>query len=343
MQLLSRFQPTRSGAVYWGIGSSIVAVLLISMPERFAAAALFAIQSLIDVAPLIVPGVLLSAWVTASGAGGLAAQALRRRPAFAILAASAAGAVTPVCGITVLPLMAGFLASGVPLAPIMAFWLSSPITDPAMLAVTAATLGTGFALGKSLAALGLGLLGGLGTVLAPRSWTDSPLRNSRATAECITQSLCEPTQFRAAVWVDPARRKRFGEELGAMTRLLLICLVPAFMAEYALNELLAPRALAAYAGQGSWWAVPLAVLVGAPAYIDGYAALPLTRSLVDHGLSQGAAMAFLVSGGVISIWGAMAILPVLRLRAFLLYALFGISGSMCAGWLYQLAVSGRPF
>ena len=128
-----------------------------------------------------------------------------------------------------------------------------------------------------------------------------------------------------------------------MTRLLLICLVPASMAEYALNERLQPQALTAYAGHGSWWAVPLAVLVGAPAYIDGYAALPLTRSLADHGLSEGAAMAFLVSGGGISIWGAMATLPVLRLRAFLLYVLLGVSGSMCAGWLHQLAVSGRPF
>jgi hypothetical protein len=48
-------------------------------------------------------------------------------------------------------------------------------------------------------------------------------------------------------------------------------------------------------------AIPLAVLVGSPAYLDGYAALPLTRGLIDHGMSLGAAMAFLVSGSVVSI------------------------------------------
>ena len=50
-------------------------------------------------------------------------------------------------------------------------------------------------------------------------------------------------------------------------------------------------------------AIPAAVFVGAAAYIDGYAALSLTRVLIDNGMSQGAAMAFLVSGGVVSSWG----------------------------------------
>ena len=82
----------------------------------------------------------------------------------------------------------------------------------------------------------------------------------------------------------------------------------------------------------------IAVMVGAPAYLDGYAALPLTRGLIDHGMSQGAAMAFLVSGGVVSIWGAMAIFPVLRVKPFLLYLGFAIVGSMASGWIFEMFV-----
>ena len=75
---------------------------------------------------------------------------------------------------------------------------------------------------------------------------------------------------------------------------------------------LPPHLLATYVGENSIYAIPLAVLVGAPMYLDGYAALPLVRGLLDLGMSPGAAMAFLVSGGAVSIWGVMAVVAVLR-------------------------------
>lgn len=87
-------------------------------------------------------------------------------------------------------------------------------------------------------------------------------------------------------------------------------------------------------GHDSAFAIPLAVIFGGPAYIDGYAALPLTRALLEHGMSNGAAMAFLVSGGVVSIWGALAIFPVLKLKPFLLYLGLAAVGSMVSGWAF---------
>jgi uncharacterized membrane protein YraQ (UPF0718 family) len=69
--------------------------------------------------------------------------------------------------------------------------------------------------------------------------------------------------------------------------------------------------------------------------LDGYAALPLTRGLIDHGMSPGAALAFLVSGSVVSIWGAIAIFPVLRMKPFLLYLFLATIGSLSVGWLYD--------
>ena len=134
---------------------------------------------------------------------------------------------------------------------------------------------------------------------------------------------------------DQQRKSIFRENFAATTRLILICLIPAFAAEYALNAVLQPDALTAYVGSDVWWAIPFAVFVGAPAYLDGYAALPLTRGLMDHGMSPGAAMAFLVSGGVVSVWGAMAIFPVLRLRPFFLYLALALSGSLAAGYIFD--------
>ncbi|MEP5212052.1 permease, partial [Sulfitobacter pontiacus] len=144
--------------------------------------------------------------------------------------------------------------------------------------------------------------------------------------------------FDPRIWKDRQRKSIFRQNAAATTRLILICLIPAFAAEYALNAVLQPDALSAYVGSDVWWAIPFAVFVGAPAYLDGYAALPLTRGLMDHGMSPGAAMAFLVSGGVVSVWGAMAIFPVLRLKPFLLYLALALSGSLAAGYVFDWVV-----
>jgi hypothetical protein len=141
--------------------------------------------------------------------------------------------------------------------------------------------------------------------------------------------------FDPYVWRDRIRTKRFARSFASTMRLILIVLIPAFTAEFLMNEWLQPEMVASYVGSQNFWAVPIAVIVGGPAYIDGYAALPLTRALIENGMSHGAAMAFLVSGGVVSIWGAMAIFPVLNFRPFLLYIGLAIVGSMLSGWTFE--------
>ena len=321
----------------WTISSALVClVAVILWPIRFFDTLSFVVIGMIDVAPLVVPGIIVSAWVNASGAGSRIKRAFDGNQLKAILLASAIGAITPVCGVTVLPLMAGLLASGVPLAPVMAFWLSSPVTDPAMFSVTAATLGFHFAIAKAMAAFFIGVFGGVTTtVVAARSWTQSPLRPVGLAATLGKHSACSSESFETAIWKHPERTKHFNNELWAMTKLISICLGLAFAAEHLMQVYMQPEALADYVGKQSNWAIPLAVFVGSPAYLDGYAALPLTRGLIDHGMSLGAAMAFLVSGSVVSIWGAIAIFPILRIRPFLLYLSLAIVGPLATGWLYD--------
>ncbi|GGX64145.1 hypothetical protein GCM10007385_36710 [Tateyamaria omphalii] len=319
----------------WGVSVLLLAGLALAWPDHAANAAKFVVWGLIVVAPFVIPGIVLAAWIIASGADAHIADVFEGRTLRAVFTASLIGAITPVCGVTVLPLMAGLLAAGVPLAPIMAFWLSSPITDPAMLATTAATLGLSFAIGKTLAAFGLGLFGGAITGLFVKTpWAMSALRDNGLARQLGAERCSEDRPFDPWVWQSEERRQSFRRQFGATMRLILICLIPAFTAEYALNAALTPGALAAYLGEDKWWAIPAAVFVGAPAYIDGYAALPLTRGLIDNGMSEGAAMAFLVSGGVVSIWGAMAIAPVLKLKPFMLYLLLAILGSLGTGYIF---------
>lgn len=164
MRIIQAFRPEvfREITTAWrwlvvGLGfAGLCAIFPATVAETF----LFVGRNLIEMTPVIGAAVLLSASIRASGADGSLSRLFAGRKAGMILLASLFGAITPICGVGVLPIIAGLLGAGVPLAPIMAFWLSSPITDPPMLAITAGTLGIAFAVGKTLIAFLTGAIGG---------------------------------------------------------------------------------------------------------------------------------------------------------------------------------------
>lgn len=88
-------------------------------------------------------------------------RAFDNRIGIAIVAATAVGAFSPFCSCTVVPVVAGMLASGVPLAPIMSFWIASPTMDPEIFALTAGILGMPLAIVRMLATLLLSLGAGV--------------------------------------------------------------------------------------------------------------------------------------------------------------------------------------
>jgi uncharacterized membrane protein YraQ (UPF0718 family) len=297
---------------------------------------LFMIASFVDVGPMIGVGLIISAWVAASGVGHVTASLFRgRRSMIIIIIASAIGAVTPVCGVTVLPLMTGFLASGVPLAPIMAFWLSSPVTDPSLFTATWAVLGPSFAIGKTVAAFALGIFAGLATAaFATTDMVRMPLRSAR---HVEGRKACPPAGngFTFRIWREPIRMRAFRAELLWMTKLVIACLSLAFAAEYLLRDLFPPDVLATYVGVQSPYAIPLAVTIGAPLYLDGYAALPLVRGMLDLGMSPGAALGFLVAGSAVSIWGVLAVVPVLRASTSALFVTLAVAGSLGVAYAFE--------
>jgi len=73
-----------------------------------------------------------------------------------------------------------------------------------------------------------------------------------------------------------------------------------------------------------------------PAYLNGYAALPLVGGLIEQGMAPGAGMAFLVAGGVTSIPAAMAVWALARPPVFGLYIALSLSGAFATGLLFQL-------
>ncbi len=81
-----------------------------------------------------------------------------------------------------------------------------------------------------------------------------------------------------------------------------------------------------------------ATLVGVPAYLNGYAALPLVSGLMEQGMQTGAGMAFLVAGGVSSIPAAIAVFALVKRQIFVLYLAYALIGSFVVGIFAQIGL-----
>lgn len=328
--------------VWFGLALALL-VGTLAYPRVVGETVWFVAESLLRLSPVLALAVVLSAYLRASGLDGQVARVFRGRRLTVIVAASLFGALTPICGLGMLPLIAGLLAAGVPLAPIMAFWLSSPITDPAMLVVTAGMLGVPFAVAKTVGAFAIGLLGGLATeVLVARGVFRAPLKAAAAMPGCgsdacgsdVGRSVTIDTRF----WRDAARRRQFLAEVGAAGLLIAKWLTLAFALESLLRRVVPPELIAGLVGGESAWAVPFSVLVGTPIYLDGYAALPLVRGLVELGMAPGAALAFMTAGGITSAYASIAVFALVRLPVFLWYLALAVVGALLVGYAGALAL-----
>ena len=80
----------------------------------------------------------------------------------------------------------------------------------------------------------------------------------------------------------------------------------------------------------------LGALVGGPAYLNGYAAVPLVDALLTQGMSNGAAMSFMLAGGVSCIPAAIAVWALVKPRVFAAYLAFAFVGSVFAGVVWNM-------
>jgi len=140
-------------------------------------------------------------------------------------------------------------------------------------------------------------------------------------------------------WQEPRRREDFYSELRGTGWFLGKWLTIAFFLESLMVAYVPTQLIAQAVGHGNAFAIPLAALVGIPSYLNGYAAIPLVSGLLDMGMSPGAAMTFITSGAVSSIPAAIAVYALVKKPVFALYAVLGLTGSMLAGYGYQISLA----
>lgn len=319
----------------------MMAIVALAAPAQLPESLRFLFDAMASILPFIAISVLAAAAAKATGLDRQIAAVFSGNPTRTIVLAALFGVASPFCSCGVIPIIAGLLSAGVPLAPVMAFWIASPLMSPEKFLVMLGAFEPGFTVAAVLGALLMGLFAGFAThVLAAAGRLPSPLRQDGQMSACRVRGLTENKPLRLAFWHEAERRRIFRDASAETGLFLLKWLTLAFFVESLMIAYVPADQIGHWLGNDAWWAIPGSILVGIPAYLNGYAAIPLIAGLQGLGMSPGAALGFMLAGGVTSIPAAMAVFALVRRTVFVWYLGFGVGGALAMAYAAQLILAG---
>lgn len=311
----------------------VIALYLFDRDQSFKTL-LFILDSIWSIFPFLVISVLIAAGAVATDADSLVGRAFVGREHRAVLAAAAIGALSPFCSCGVIPVVGAFLMAGVPLAPVMAFWISSPIVDPEMFALVWGGIGLEFAVVKTIAAISMGIFAGYVTMAFVRRNGQENLLKLSPTRACGCGPKREIPKVKWVFWKESERVHAFWRTFKGNTWFLGRWLVLAFTLESLMVTYIPGTIVAGALRDTGPWAIPIAVMVGIPTYLNGYAAIPLVSGMIQLGVSPAVGLGFMLGGAVTSLPAAMAVWAFAKPRLFVLYITLCVLGSLASAYCY---------
>lgn len=101
----------------------------------------FILKSFIHIWPYLLVTIPLAVIVNHSGTAKYITRAFGKNPLISVFLATVVGAFSPFCSCGVIPVISTMLIGGVPLAPVMSFWIASPSMDPEIFFLSSSVLG----------------------------------------------------------------------------------------------------------------------------------------------------------------------------------------------------------
>lgn len=320
---------------------------------------IFVFEHLLHVWPLLLATLPLAVIIRQLNMSEKLSNLLTKNIYLSIIIATLIGAISPFCSCSVIPIISALLIAGIPLAPIMSFWIASPSMDPEIFFLSIASIGMPLAVSRLIATLVMSLSAGLITHLLLKKQfikSDSFLKIEPQT--CSETSGCDscPPQSQVTCCtlytddfkiVDTALAikttkafeldfRRLGKDSLEAILLVTRFLVIAYILEAIIKFYLPPEFINLLVGGSPLVSIFKASLVSIPLYTTNLSALGIVAGLMDHGMSQAAALSFLIGGATTTIPAMSAVYGLVKKPIFLLYLGFAVAGSLISGIVFAL-------
>lgn len=239
------------------------------------------------------------------------------------LVAVAVGIITPFSAASGLPLAAGLLETGVPLGVVTTFLVISPFISPVPILTVSTALGWEAGVLYMAGVIALGVLTGVAfdrLGIARRL----PLGSRVAGLPPLDDTVA-------------GRARGILQRTGLMIRRVAPYLALGIGMAMIAYTFLPGDVLARYVGEESWWALPLAALLGVPVINLVPVLFPISLVLVEKGVALGVVLTFSMAAAGLKLPESLFLARLLGARVLFYLLAVVATGAMSAGYLALMA------
>lgn len=235
------------------------------------------------------------------------------------------GVLSPFCSCSTVPLFIGFVEAGIPMSITFTFLISSPIVNEISLVMLFSIFGWKIALLYVVVGMILAIIAGM---------IIGHLKVEKYVERYVYEIALGETEIEELTMND---RLQFAKEnvLDIIKKIWPYLLVGIGIG--ALIHGYAPEnALVKYAGEGNYFAVPIATVLGVPLYSNAVGSLPIIDALLQKGVAPGTALAFMMAITALSFPEMVLLRKVIKPKLIGIFVLVVTIGIMVIGYGFNL-------
>lgn len=246
------------------------------------------------------------------------------------LMAALLGIVTPFCSCSSIPLFIGFIGAGIPLGITFAFLISSPLINESSLYLFPAMFGWKVTILYNIFGLTIAILGGMF------------IQNLKVEKYVMPELMQFKTRFQ--VESNNGGKKMSLKQLAVyfwkdgmvITKQIIPYVILGVGLGAVIHGFVPDGLVEKYLSVRSWWAVPLAVILGAPLYANSVSVIPVMEAMVGKGVPIGTAFAFMTAVVTLSIPGALILKKLMHWQLLVIFLGITAVGIMIMGYLFNI-------
>jgi len=242
------------------------------------------------------------------------------------------GAVTPFCSCSTVPILVGLLKSGAPFSGTISFLLTSPILNPAIIALFLTFFGLKATIIYTAFTFIFAVIVGL---LLDKFGFENEVKNVSIKGEQSGEIVYENLEGTFLEKNILAFKYAFFESLVLFKQVFPYLLLGAGIGSF-IYEFVPEDLLSNFAGKSNILSVPIAALVGIPMYIRTETMIPIARILIDKGVGSGTMVALIIGGAGVSIPELSLLGSIFKKKMMIAFVLSIFTVAIITGYVFNI-------